>query len=264
MQFCQAWGWDVKVLLRSFLLIASLMLPLAAQPRRIAVIAHRGEHLRHTENTLAGYRAAYDAGADFVEVDVRTTKDGRLVLMHDATVDRTTSGHGAVAEMSFAAVRALDGGIVPTLDEAMELAAAPRGVYLDCKQVAPGALVDAIARHRMADRVVIYGGPDFLRQVRGLNSSLKIMPEARNASTLRDLIDTLHLRIAAFDAHDFDDATIAVAKAAKLDIYVDRLGSNDTPAAWQDAIDRGATGIQTDKPAELAGFLTNGRRTIPR
>ena len=225
------------------------------------VISHRGEHLHHAENTVAAYLAAFDAGADFIEVDVRTTRDGRLVLMHDATVDRTTSGHGAVAEMTFGEIRALDYAKVPTLDEAMDLAQAPRGVYLDCKQVAPEALVNAIARHGMAGRVVVYGRPEFLRQVRPLDPALKVMPEAGNPSLLRGLIDTLHLRIAAFDAHDFDDATIAVAKAAKLDIYVDRLGVLDTPAGWQDAIDRGATGIQTDKPGELAKFLLNGRQS---
>jgi glycerophosphoryl diester phosphodiesterase len=221
----------------------------------IAVIAHRGEHLRHVENTLAAYRAAFDAGADFVEVDVRTTRDGRLVLMHDATVDRTTSGHGAVAEMTLAGIRALDGGRIPTLDEAMDLAAAPRGIYLDCKQAPPEALVAAIARHHIERRVVIYGRPEFLRQVRALDAGLKVMPEADTAATLRSLIETLHLRVAAFDARDFDDATLAVAKASKLDIYVDRLGANDTPPAWQDAISRGATGIQTDHPAELVEYL---------
>src|SRR5438309_1329591 len=98
------------------------------------VISHRGEHLHHAENTLDAYRAAFEVGADFIEVDVRTTRDGRLVLMHDATVDRTTSGHGNVAEMTFSEIRALDDAKVPTLDEAMDLARAPHGVYLDCKQ----------------------------------------------------------------------------------------------------------------------------------
>jgi glycerophosphoryl diester phosphodiesterase len=56
-------------------------------------------------------------------------------------------------------------------------------------------------------------------------------------------------------AKDFNDETIAVARAARIDIYVDRLGPADSPATWQDAIDRGATGIQTDHPAELVLYL---------
>ena len=82
-----------------------LSLWLAAQ---IAVISHRGEHLAHPENTLPAFQAAIDAGADFFELDVRTTSDGRLVLMHDRTVDRTTNGKGTIREMTFDQVRGLD------------------------------------------------------------------------------------------------------------------------------------------------------------
>jgi glycerophosphoryl diester phosphodiesterase len=84
---------------------------------------------------------------------------------------------------------------------------------------------------------------------------MRLMPEARNPEVLRNLIDMLALRVAAFDASDFNDPTLAVARAAKIEIYVDRLGAADNPAAWQDAIDRGAAGIQTDHPAELVEYL---------
>src|SRR3979411_459876 len=78
-----------------------------SQPVRVAVIAHRAEHSQHPENSLSGIRRAIELGADFVELDVRTTVDGRLVLMHDATVDRTTDGKGVVAQMPFDSIRAL-------------------------------------------------------------------------------------------------------------------------------------------------------------
>jgi glycerophosphoryl diester phosphodiesterase len=61
--------------------------------------------------------------------------------------------------------------------------------------------------------------------------------------------------VVAFDADDFKDDAIAVAKRAGVDIYVDRLGSADNAAGWQDAVDRGAAGIQTDRPAELVEYL---------
>jgi glycerophosphoryl diester phosphodiesterase len=73
----------------AMLLVSCLALSAAD---RIVVIAHRGEHRAHPENTLPAFQAAIDAGADFFELDVRTTSDGRLVLMHDARVDRTTKG----------------------------------------------------------------------------------------------------------------------------------------------------------------------------
>jgi glycerophosphoryl diester phosphodiesterase len=246
----------------------AMLLMLAGLPcatAHIAVIAHRGEHRAHPENTLPAIQAAIDAGADFVELDVRTTSDGRLVLMHDGKVDRTTNGAGLVREMTFDQVRALDAGSkfspqfagtkVPSFDEALALAHGKIGVYVDSKDIAPADLVSALARADMLDRVVIYGGAGFLKKVQALNPALKIMPEAGGAATLEKLLADLSPRVVAFDAGDFKDDAIMLAKHAGAAIYVDRLGAADNPAAWQDAIDRGAVGIQTDQPAELVEYL---------
>jgi glycerophosphoryl diester phosphodiesterase len=61
--------------------------------------------------------------------------------------------------------------------------------------------------------------------------------------------------VAAFDDSDFNSATLAVARHAGIDIYVDRLWAQDNAAGWQSALDAGATGIQTDHPAELVEYL---------
>jgi glycerophosphoryl diester phosphodiesterase len=231
----------------------------------IVVIAHRGEHRAHPENTLPAFQAAIDAGADFFELDVRTTSDGQLVLMHDSNVDRTTSGTGAIRSMTIEQVRALDAGAkfaaqfagikVPTFEEALTLAHGKIGVYVDCKDIAPSALVAALDRTDMTGSVVIYGGAGFLKKVSALDPTLKVMPEAGSASTLRRLLAELMPRVVAFDAGDFKDDVIAVARGANVEIYVDRLGTADTEAGWQDAIDRGAAGIQTDRPADLVQYL---------
>src|SRR6202041_577186 len=78
--------------------------------KTIKVISHRGEHLHHPENTIPAFQAAIDAGADYFEADVRTTSDGKLVLMHDNKVDRTTGATGLVKDMTFDQIRALDAG----------------------------------------------------------------------------------------------------------------------------------------------------------
>src|SRR5258708_39228771 len=84
---------------------------LSAQDRRVVAISHRGEHLHHPENTIPAFQEAIRLGADFIEVDVQTTADGKLVLSHDSTVDRCTNGQGKVSEMTFDQVEALDAGI---------------------------------------------------------------------------------------------------------------------------------------------------------
>ena len=98
-----------------------------------AVIGHRGAAAYAPENTLAGLRRAKALGCAWVEFDVRLTADGALVVCHDASLDRTTSGSGLVAAQSLAAIRECDAGSwfargfagerVPTLEEALGLAA---------------------------------------------------------------------------------------------------------------------------------------------
>jgi glycerophosphoryl diester phosphodiesterase len=233
-------------------------------PEKIIVISHRGEHLHHPENTIPAFQAAIDAGADYFEADVRTTSDGRLILMHDNKVDRTTNGTGLVKDMTFAQIRALDAGAkfspkfagtkVPTFDEALALAHGKIGIYVDTKDADPQQLVDAIVHHDMQDHVVIYGNPFFLYDVHKIRPDLKIMPESEDTEICQLLVRSLHPQVIAYGAGDFTPDVISCAKKADAKIYVDRM-STDNPAGWQQAIDMGADGIQTDRPAELVDYL---------
>ena len=99
----------------------------------IYVAAHRGWSAKYPENTMAAYKAAAELGVDQIETDIRITADGELVLIHDATVDRTTNGTGLVREKTLAELRALDAGSwkgeefaglqIPTLKEFMDFIA---------------------------------------------------------------------------------------------------------------------------------------------
>jgi glycerophosphoryl diester phosphodiesterase len=92
--------------------------------RRPLVYAHRGARGDEPENTLRSYRRALAQGADGIELDIRVTSDGHLVVIHDKTVDRTTDGSGPVADFSLTEIQALDAGKgerIPTFDEAMEV-----------------------------------------------------------------------------------------------------------------------------------------------
>jgi glycerophosphoryl diester phosphodiesterase len=73
-------------------------------------LAHRGASDMAPENTIEAFRLAVEAGAGGLELDVHMTRDGHIVVIHDATVDRTTSGSGAVSEMTLHELRKLDAG----------------------------------------------------------------------------------------------------------------------------------------------------------
>jgi glycerophosphoryl diester phosphodiesterase len=236
--------------------------PEGDHPRLILTSAHRGEHLHHPENSIPAIEAAIAAGMDFVELDIRTTADGKLVLMHDRTVDRMTDGKGLVKDKALAEIKGLDLGVrfpgqfvnlrVPTFDEALEAAHGKIGIYVDTKDAAPQDLIAAIERHDMGKHVMFWSEhPDFLSQIRELRPQWTLMPEAFDPENVHKIVALLHPRVLGFDQRDFNDATISAARDAKVGIFVDR----QTPEEWQDAIDRGATGIQTNYPVELMTFL---------
>jgi glycerophosphoryl diester phosphodiesterase len=115
------------------------------------IIAHRGDSAHRPENTLAAFAGALEVGADLVEFDVQLTRDGQVVVIHDPTVDRTTDGHGRVAEMTLAQIRALSAGYpsrfgathrgerVPALGEALALLKDRARVMVEIK---PDAVTD--------------------------------------------------------------------------------------------------------------------------
>lgn len=77
----------------------------------ILVSGHRGDRVHGLENTMTAFRLAVEAGVDMVETDVRMTADGKLVLMHDETVDRTTDGTGRVKDLTLAQIRRLNAAV---------------------------------------------------------------------------------------------------------------------------------------------------------
>jgi len=137
---------------------------------RPLVVAHRGHRAAYPEQTLPAFRAAIELGCRAIEADLQLSRDGRLVMMHDLTVDRTTDGKGAVADATLDELRMLDAGgwfdprfagtRIPTVEELLDLAI-PSGVTL-CLEVkgtveaAPGiavALVDLLRDRGLIDRV---------------------------------------------------------------------------------------------------------------
>ena len=251
--------------LRTLILFASVVLSSSAQTRRVVAISHRGEHLERPENTMPAFREAIRVGADFIEVDVQTTSDGKLVLSHDATVDRCTNGSGRVSAMTFDQIEALDAGIkkgpqyagtkIPTFDEVLDLARGKIGIYVDIKNASAQDLVSHIDGHGMTDHVVMYCRPALCKQIIDINPNLKVMPESNTTDHVHDLVNLLHPKVIAFGAGDWKAGIIAATKEAHAEAYVDRMGLTDGPEGWQSAIDEGADGIQTDRPGPLVEYL---------
>jgi len=148
------------------------------------VVGHRGWLQRCPENTLASLRAALDLGVDALEIDLHLSRDGHIVVMHDATVDRTTDGRGPIGEKSLAELKRLDAGAwfapgfagerVPTLEEVLDVV--PEGVVLypevkDCRRAMVEKLVPLVTPR--ADSVVVHSfGAEFLEWFRAAAPSI--------------------------------------------------------------------------------------------
>jgi glycerophosphoryl diester phosphodiesterase len=157
-------GWSFLALMAH----ASPAAELIERQHSPVVVAHRGASSLAPENTLAAIRKAAELGAVMVEFDVRQTKDGRVVLMHDADVRRTTNGKGRIRDASYAQLTALDAGRwfgpafrgepVPTLDEALATLGPNMVAAIELKSgraIVPKVHA-AIDRHGLAGRSVIF------------------------------------------------------------------------------------------------------------
>jgi glycerophosphoryl diester phosphodiesterase len=136
--------------------------------RQFKVIGHRGAAGHAPENTFAAFDRGLQLGVDGVETDIRATRDGVLVLLHDATVDRTTDGSGAVAELRWTEVRELDAGArfqegqhpfgrqrVPRLDELLDRYGGRTTFRLELKaRGVEGAALRQVRARRLLEQVV--------------------------------------------------------------------------------------------------------------
>jgi len=117
-------GCFLGILLLVVVLVVRLLYAHAARPRswfaglpRPLIMAHQGGEKQWPSNTLLAFRQARGLGVDVLDMDVHLSRDGELVVMHDTTVDRTTDGHGAIHDLSWAELSRLDAGYRFSLDD---------------------------------------------------------------------------------------------------------------------------------------------------
>jgi glycerophosphoryl diester phosphodiesterase len=238
--------------------------PLLPAPNQggVYVIAHRGAHQGIPENTLAAYRRAIDLGCDFVEVDLRTTSDGEIVSIHNATVDAyTKDARGPVKNFTLAQLKALDIGSrvdpkwkderIPTFREILELCRDKIGVYVDMKDVRAADAVKLVQEFDMERRCVWYGGPNDLKDVKAASPKCRLMPDPGPAIFLPAVLEQWRPKVVAsvqkFCTEDF----VQKCHDAGALVFVDEK----TPDDWERFLAWKVDGIQTDHPEQLVERL---------
>lgn len=246
------------------------------------IIAHRGGAGLGPENTISTFRRALIAGADVLEMDVRTTTDGHLVVLHDATVDRTTNGTGPVAAMTLAKLKELDAGYrwssddgrsfpfrnrriaVPSMEEVLTTFA-DTPLVVEIKENNPTAglsLCRLLKQHNGLNRVLVASvHARVLKQIR------RDWPQVATSATpgeafLFDLLGRLHLTaLARPDMQALQVPPVfrgrpvvterLVAAAHRQGLKVEVWTVNE-PAPMAHLLAAGVDGIITDLPDRLA------------
>jgi glycerophosphoryl diester phosphodiesterase len=231
-------------------------------------IAHRGASVDRPENTLAAFEEAVRQGADVIEADIRVTSDGELLVLHDATLDRTTNAQGALAEANYARARSLDAGRgerIPTPDEVLEVARDRVRVTFDIKDDdAVDGLVAMVRELEMSESVTYMSfQPEVADRIRALGLASPVMQSVDSAAGLAS-ITTRHGGV----YHGISGIGIPAALiSAELTEDLQRHGFGvfawtvDDPDEMQRLISCGVNGILTNRPGVLAAVLREQRAT---
>ncbi|MEO8096954.1 MAG: glycerophosphodiester phosphodiesterase family protein [Acidobacteriota bacterium] len=241
----------------AILILIAALLP-AQSAGGVKVVAHRGASKMAPENTLAAIRKAIELGVDRVELDVRQTKDGVFVLMHDASVERTTNGEGRVRDLTLAEMQRLD---VPTLEEALETLRGHALPDIDFKAGDPEALITQLRRFGLKDVTLSCDDAELLHGVLRVAPDLRIRPLVSvSHGGLVVLLQELNPPIVSMQWAQFSRALVDEIHQAGREVFLSTMGRKDTESGLREALDSGVDYIQTDHPELVLKLLRDARR----
>lgn len=209
---------------------------------RFLLGGHRGNPAQHPENTIRSFRSAISAGCDLIECDVHLSSDGRLVVIHDHTLERTTNGKGLVRDLSAAELRRLDAGEgehIPLLQEVVELAIGKVGLVIEIKQV-------PIPYPGLEEKLVA-----MLRQLGAVSECAIVSFHHPSIRQLREMEPKLQLGILE-GARPIDPGRML--REAGADVYSPHWGATDPQLVKEIHSAGGAVGVWTVDDAQAVAW----------
>lgn len=238
--------------------------------RALFLYAHRGASAEAPENTLAAFRQALAAGADGIELDVQLSADGIPVVLHDDTLDRTSDGHGAVAEWPLTGLEALDAGSwfaaefagepLPTLAATLELLAGRLRLNLEVKDARAGLLVlELLGQFPSADAVISSFDHALLAQLRQVAPQQPLAVLQEGGGWRAAVARAAALGACAFHPHVdlVSRPLLAACRRLALPVYPWTV---DEPAQARALARAGAAGLFTNDPARLRPLFAPPQR----
>ena len=242
------------------------------------VIGHRGASAYYPENTMSAFRAAYEMGAEMVELDILLSKDGIPVVIHDETLERTTSGTGKVVEHTYAELSQLDAGSwfgeehagekIPTLEEVVKFAKGKIALNIEIKTEAVSDEIkngieekayEIVKMHDMQDHV-LFSSFDYraITHLNGLNVNIAVAllydKQQSGSSGPKELIRTYGADAFNCSYRQFSKRWASETSEADIPVFIYTVNSR---RKMKKMIRRGANGIFSDKPDVLKQLVDN-------
>lgn len=222
------------------------------------LVCHRGANQVAPENTYAASEAAIALGADYIEIDVRMNRDGVAYILHDATVDRTTNGTGAIADMTSEELDALDAGSwfspefadqkLPKLDEWLRWLRGKCNAYVEIKDAPVSHVRDLVVKHGWSR-----GDSYFLSEDKAIRGDLlRLMPEFRHMVPVRWTDGLEQLAADGFSIVEFVMSEMApqnLEKARALGLEIQIFHPFDDAEAFRRMIEADVDLANIDHPA---------------
>ncbi len=233
------------------------------------VVAHRGVHNGIPENTIAAYQKAIDLGCDFVEIDIRKTKDGRFVSIHTSTVDAYVENiSGKVNNFTLAELKQMNIGKrvgtkwenerIPTFEEILQLCKGKIGIYLDLKVPDVKAQIEIIKKHEMEKDIIWYIPASYMDAIKEVKINCYKcfpMPDPGPKENIAKVFEEVQPHVIATDMGELNEEYMKIAKKLNIKVIVDE--DEGTEEEWEKIIGWGTDGIQTDNPEKLIEYLKN-------
>jgi len=237
----------------------------------VLVAAHRAAHNVYPENSLQAIQESIKLGVDIIEIDVKVSKDGVPFLMHDRTMDRTTTGKGDPEELTWAQLQELfivDKGKktklkIPSLHDALELAYGKILIDLDLKTDKIGEVVTVVNKTNSKDFVFFFDSDyNVLSRVQKSSKDFMIMPRAYSVQQADSAINLFDPPVVHIDFSFYTPQCVEAIRSSYARVWINALGDPDKDIkegkekkALKNLLEHGANIIQTDEPALLLAAL---------
>jgi glycerophosphoryl diester phosphodiesterase len=244
--------------------------PVPKPRHKYIVIAHRGDHTIYPENTIQAYEQAIKNGADYIEIDLRTTADGRFVSLHDASVNRMTDGKGQIKDLTLEQIENLKVSVkskpdtalyrIPTFEQILKLCRDKIYIYIDFKEADATATYNMLKQYHMENQALVYiNKPSQFTDWRKNGPKMPLMvslPDSvKGTEAMRKFINQYRPDVLDGNYSGYDNQMVAFANAIGLPVWPDAQSPLEGPAVWDKAIASGLKGLQTDNPPALIKYL---------